>query len=110
ENDEQTVIIVGSDKASLELHSSSGDLLQKLEYNVSGDTLTLGKLDSEPDRTIWITVHMPIDSLKGLIARNADVNIVKLDQDVLHVSQSQGTVNMHDGNRIGTLNLEASNG
>lgn len=106
---EQSVTIVGSDTARLEIHSSSGNLLQKLKYNVSGDTLILKQLDVEKDPRVRISVYMPKDSLKGLMISNARVDIKNLEQKVLSVSQIHGTISMYDKSKVGTLNLEASN-
>lgn len=106
---EQSVTIIGSDTARLEIHSSSGNLLQKLKYNVSGDTLTLKQLDVEKDPRTRISVYMPKDSLKGLVISNAWVDIKNLEQKTLSVSQNQGDVRMYDKNAIGKLTLDASN-
>ena len=107
---EQSVIIIGSDKARLEVYSPTGDLLQKLQYTISGDTLTLGKLEAELNGGIWISVFVPKNSLENLVIRNASVNIEQLEQNQINISQTQGRVNMYSGNIIGTFNLEASNG
>lgn len=106
---EHSVTVLGSDKATLEIQSISGDQLQKLKYNVSGDTLTLGQSDLEKDPRTRISVYMPKDSLKGLIIRNAWVDIKNLDQKVLSVFQNQGSVRMLDKNNVEKLKLHASN-
>lgn len=106
---EQSVTVIGSDEAKLEIHSSSGNLLQKLKYEVSGDTLILRQLDVEKDPRIRISVYMPKDSLKGLLISNAWVDIKNLEQKALSVSQTQGSVRMYDKNTIGKLTLDASN-
>lgn len=107
---EQSVIIIGSDKARLEVYSPTGDLLHKLQYTVSGDTLTLGKLEAELNGGIWISVFVPKNSLENLVIRNASVNIEQLEQNQINISQNQGRVNMYSGNIIETFNLEASSG
>lgn len=106
---EQGVSVIGSDKAKMEIQSNSGELLQKLNYSISGDTLTLRQLDVEKDPHIRISVYMPKDSLKVLSVSNTWVDIKNLDQKTLFVTQTQGTVRIFDKSKIGKLNLAASN-
>lgn len=107
---EQTIDVIGSDQPKLEVRSMSGDLLQKLKYNVSGDTLTLEQLDLEKDQRIRISVYVPKNSFTGMSVNGARVNIKELDQKVLSVSQNDGSIRMHNKNRIGKLVIQASNG
>src|SRR5687768_6562742 len=51
QNLDKQVNVVGSDRARLEVRSISGNLLQKLNYQVSGDTLTLSEGNSEEVKT-----------------------------------------------------------
>lgn len=107
QNLDKQVNVVGSDRGRLEVRSISGDLLQKLNYKVSGDTLTLSELKSEELRTFKITFFVPKAHLKA-ISVNASEAIVKgLDQELLIVSQNAGRTRMSD-NKIGTIQLDIS--
>lgn len=104
---DKQVNVVGSDRARLEVRSISGDLLQKLNYEVSGDTLTLSKLKSEELRTFKITFFVPKAHLKAISVNTAEAIVKGLDQELLIVSQNAGRIRMSE-NKIGTIQLDVS--
>jgi hypothetical protein len=104
---DKDVNVIGSDQPRLEVRSFSGDLLQKMKYKISGDTLTLSELQSKDRKTVKISVFVPKGSLKGMTV-NAAVAIVKgLDQEFLYISQNAGRIRISD-NRIAKIHIEAS--
>src|SRR5688572_19543448 len=56
---DKNVNVIASDRAQLEVRSFSGDLLTKLKYKISDDTLTLSGLQSKGIKTIKISVFVP---------------------------------------------------
>lgn len=107
QNLDKQVNVVGSDRAQLEVRSISGDLLQKLNYSVSGDTLTLSKLKSEEVRTFKITLFVPNAHLKGIRVNAAEAIVKGLEQKLFIVSQRAGRTWMSD-NEIATIQLDVS--
>jgi hypothetical protein len=107
EDVDYNVAVIGSDHARLEVRSISGDLLETLKYNISGDTLTLSDFQWENRRTARITAFIPQTSLKGISVKAAVATVKGLDQKLLHISQNGGRISMSD-NRIGKLHLEIS--
>ncbi len=98
--------IIGSEAPRLEVRSRSGDLLQRLNYDISGDTLSLSDLHDEDIRSLRISVFVS-KRLKGVTVNAAAATIEGLAQDRLDLSQNAGRIYM-SGNTIGTIHLEAS--
>jgi hypothetical protein len=97
--------VIGSDRAQLEVRSFSGTLLEKLNYKISGDTLTLSGIESKEVKTIKISVFVPETSLKGITV-NRSVAIVRgLQRDVLQISQKSGTIWMSES-RITKIQMD----
>jgi hypothetical protein len=97
--------VIGSDRAQLEVRSFSGNLLTKLNYKISGDTLTLSGVESKEVKTIKISVFVPNTSLKGITV-NSSVAIVRgLQPDVLSISQKSGTIWMSES-RITKIEMD----
>jgi hypothetical protein len=88
--------VIGSDRAQLEVRSINGDLLTKLKYKVSGDTLILSGLQSEEIKTMKISVFVPKGSLKGIIANRSEVSVKGLQQELFHISQKAGSMLIND--------------
>ena len=104
---DKNITVIGSDQPRLEVRSFSGDLLQRLKYKISGDTLYLSQLKSEDIKSIKISVFVPKTALKGITV-NAAVAIVEgFEQELLYLSQDAGRIWMSD-NKIGTIRTEAS--
>ena len=104
---DKNITVIGSDQPRLEVRSFSGNLLQRLKYNISGDTLTLSQLQSEDIKTIKITVFVPKTGLHGMTLDSAAAIVKGLEQDLLYISQYAGRISMSD-NRIGKIHMEAS--
>ncbi|GCC50431.1 hypothetical protein SanaruYs_06460 [Chryseotalea sanaruensis] len=104
---EKTVRVIGSDRPMLEVRSIKGDLLKKLKYVVSGDTLTLTGIDADDNRNFIVTVFVPIASFKSIHVNNSVVNFKDLQIPHLSIYQSKGRIAMNDC-RIGTLALDVN--
>jgi hypothetical protein len=102
------VIVAGSDRTQLEVRSFGGDMLKKLTYSVSGDTLKLSRFESDDSRNIKITVFVPKSTLKGVSVKSCPVFIEELQQDRLNISQDAGRVWM-SGSIIATIEADLSN-
>ena len=107
QNLDKQVNVVGSDRARLEVRSISGDLLEKLNYQVSGDTLTLSERNSEEVKTFKITFFVTKAHLKGISVNAAGATVKGLDQEHLIVSQNAGRIRMLE-NMIRTIQLNVS--
>lgn len=105
----KAIWVIGADQPRLEVRSISGDLLEKLTYDISGDTLTLSELNLERDKAIMISVYVPRDSFTGVTVNGATVRIQDLKQNTLSVFQNAGWVSIDTTNRINNLHLEADN-
>lgn len=107
---DNNIKVIGSDQPQIEVRSISGELLQKLKYNISGDTLTLSQLDLEEDQRVKISIYVPRNGFSGMTVNGAVVTVEELEQKVLSVSQNAGQIRMDSTNILGKLHLEASNG
>src|SRR5688500_9863412 len=107
QNLDETINIVGSDQPRLELRSFSGNLLPRLKYKISGDTLTLWDLPAEGMKMVRISVFVPKAGLKGMRVNDAVATVKGLQQEVLLISQNGGRIWMSE-NRIESVHLEAS--
>jgi hypothetical protein len=105
---DKNVKITQSDRPRIEVRSLSGDLLKKLTYEVSGDTLTLSGLKSEGARTMTITVFVPNTSFKGITVNSSSASVSGLHQEVLQISQNSGRIYMEDS-RIARIQMNLSN-
>ena len=100
--------IVGSDQFRIEVRSASGDWLDKLKYSISGDTLTLLKLERAKNERLKITVFVPDNNYTGMTVNGAEVAIEALKLRDLSIFQNGGRVTMVKNNQIEVLHLEAS--
>ena len=100
--------IIASDHPRLEVRSLTGNVLKKLTYAVSGDTLTLSNFQSEETRTITISVFVSQTSFNGITVNSSVANIEKLEQTFFHISQRSGRIWMSD-NKISKLQMDLSN-
>lgn len=103
------VNVTASEDPRLEVRSLSGGVLQKLKYDVSGDTLTLSDLKSEDMQTVTISVFVPMSGLKGITVDSAGAIIKGLEQELLYILQNAAQIRMSD-NKIGSIHTEASGG
>ena len=104
---DETVNVIGSDEPRLELRSFTGNLLPRLKYKVSGDTLTLWDLPSDEMKKVRISVFVSQATLKGMTINGAVATVKGLQQELLHISQNGGRVWMFE-NRIKSIHLAAS--
>jgi hypothetical protein len=93
---DKNINVVGSDQSSLEVRSISGDLLKKVKYVVSGDTLTLSGIDVEDHKNLKITVFVPATSFKAIHANNSQATIKGLNTSLLNIDQSAGNISVSD--------------
>lgn len=105
---DQVIQVIGSDQPRLEVRSISGDLLHKLQYNVSGDTLTLTELNLEENERVRITIYVPRNNLTGITTNGSWVDIQGLEQKELSIIQNQGHISMEADNQISKLTIKAS--
>jgi hypothetical protein len=103
----QDIAVVGSDQPRLEVRSISGNLLNRLKYNISGDTLTLSEFQPEEKRMVSISVFVPEAVLKGMTVNDSRANVKGLKQELLYISQNAGQIFMSD-NKIDKVHLEVS--
>jgi hypothetical protein len=105
----RNIRVVGSDRSQLQVRSLTGDLLKKLQYRISGDTLVLSGLESDHNdiRTIRISVYVPKDGLKGLLVNAADVEARGLELERLHIIQNTGRIWMSNS-QISRIDLQLS--
>lgn len=101
-NLDKEVQIRAADSAVLHVRSYSGDILKRLKYRISGDTLTISALESQDVKNIKITVFVPSASLKAVTANSCRLTINGLQQDALQISQTAANVWMSD-NSIGKI-------
>ena len=99
--------IIGSDNPRLEVRSFSGDLLQRLKYKISGDTLTLWELQSQERETVKISIFVPKNNLKGITVNTAEAIVKGLEQELLHISQNAGRISMF-ASSIGNIHMDTS--
>lgn len=101
--------VIGSDQLRLELRSIAGDVLQKLKYAVSGDTLTLSGIDAGDHKNFKITVFVPATDFKAIHANGSRVTIKGLHTSLLNIELSAGDVSVSDCNIAKLeLNLNAA--
>jgi hypothetical protein len=102
-----SVNVIGSDRAQLEVRSLSGDVLKKLKYQLSGDTLRLWGVGSEIDGPVRISVFVP-GSLKEITVNTSHVIVRNLQQQQLRIAQNSGRLTMSDS-RISKMEMDLSN-
>ena len=105
---DNNVKVIGSDRTRLEVRSLSGDLLKKLKYEMSGDTLTLSGLQSEELGPIRISLFVPETSLKGIAVNSAAATIEGMEQELLYISLKSGRISV-SGNKISNIQMDLSN-
>jgi hypothetical protein len=102
---DRQVNVIGSDRSQLEVRSISGDLLAKLKYKVSGDTLTISGLQSEGVKTMKISVFIPEKGLRGITVKSSVAIVKGLHPDVLNISQTSGTILISES-AIGKIQMD----
>jgi hypothetical protein len=102
---EKEVNVVGSDQHLLEVRSLTGDVLKKLKYAVSGDTLTLSGFDSDDRKNFKITVFVPSAHFKAITVDSSEVNIKGLTSGLLTIDQKAGSISVSDC-RIAKIELD----
>jgi hypothetical protein len=105
---DKNVKVIGSDHSRLEVRSFSGDLLKKLKYELSGDTLKLSGLALEDSKNFRVSIFVSETGLKGITVKSSHAIIENLQQPLLHLSQNSGRVWMSD-NRIAKIQMDLSN-
>lgn len=93
---DKDVNVIGSDQSSLEVRSINGDVLKKVKYAVSGDTLTLSGIDADDSRNFRITVYVPVTSFKTIHANNSRATIRGLNTPLLNIYQNKGNISLSD--------------
>lgn len=99
---DKDVHIRAADSSVLQVRSISGDILKRLKYRISGDTLTISALESKDVKNMKITVFVRSASLKAVTANSCRLMIDGLQQDALIISQTAAKVWMSD-NSIGKI-------
>jgi hypothetical protein len=105
---DKEVHVIGFDRSRLEVRSLTGDLLTKLKYDVSGDTLMLSGFQSVDNKRVKISVFVSKTSLKGITVNSAVAIVKGLQQDLLHLSEKAGRIRMSDI-RIARIKMDLSN-
>ena len=104
---DKNVNVIGSDRSQLEVRSFSGDLLKKVKYEISGDTLTLSGLLLEDAKNFRVSVFVPEAGLKGINVKSSHAIIEALQQGFLQLSQNSGRVWLSK-NKIAKIQLDLS--
>ncbi len=65
----QRITISGSDNPRIEVKSVSGDLLKDLQYDISGDTLTMQPMLLQENQLVTVSIHVPKTTFIGLSTR-----------------------------------------
>jgi hypothetical protein len=99
------VNVVGSDQRILEVRSLTGDVLKKLTYAVSGDTLTLSGFDTSDRKNFRITVFVPSTHFKAITVNSSEAHIKGLTTGLLNIDQKAGSISVSDC-RIAKLELD----
>lgn len=105
---EKGVHVVGSDQSLLEVRSLTGDLLNKLTYAVSGDTLILSGIDAGDNKNFKITVFVPSTSFNAIRLNNSVAYIKGLNTVLLSINQTKGSISMSDCS-IAKMELDLNN-
>ncbi len=92
---EKDVNVIGSDQSRLEVRSINGDVLQKLKYQVSGDTLTLSGIDVD-HRNYTITVFVDSTTFETINATSAGATIKGLHTSHLNIYQKKGIISVNE--------------
>lgn len=106
---EPRIIIIGSDKPGIEVKSVTGNVLQNLKYEITGDTINIISMELTEKQLVNITIHVSKSTFRGLSSINSGVIISDLQQESLDINQNDGWIRMSDTNKIGRLNLTAQN-
>ncbi len=104
---DQSISIVGTNDPRIEVRSIKGDVLQYLEYEVSGDTLTIIQFDLEEKSRVKLFIHVPKTKFAGVTMKDAGVTIGELDVPSLTINQYDGWIRLGENNKVGKLNLKA---
>lgn len=107
---EESVTIRGTlDKPRIEVRSLDGDMLQRLTYKISGDTLSLVALEMVENQPVNLFIYISKRGLTSLTANNAGVIIEELKQQSLIIYQKDGWLRMDATSELNNLYIEASN-
>ncbi|HEY0768822.1 MAG TPA: hypothetical protein VGD31_00625 [Sphingobacteriaceae bacterium] len=104
---DQHVRVIGSDRTELEVRSISGNILAKLEYKISGDTLTLSDLTLGDVQTVKISVFIPKANLLGVTVNNAAATLKGLEPGMMTIVQKSANVWISECN-VPTMNVSMS--
>ena len=104
---DQRIVVSGSNRPGIEVKSISGNVLQYLKYEMVGDTLSIKSLELLKKEAVYITIYVPKNTFKGLTSTNSMLTISELDQETLSIHQTDGWINVSEGNKINKLNLNA---
>lgn len=105
----KTINVIGSDRPRIEIRSISGDLLQNLKYNISGDTLTLSQFDLKENEGIKISVFVHKNRMAGMMVNGAVVTVEGLDLKDLSIYQNAGLIRIEENNKLASLQIKATN-
>lgn len=105
----QRITISGSDNPRIEVKSVSGDLLKELQYDISGDTLTMKPMLLQENQLVTVLIRVSEATFIGLSTRKTGVTISGLVQETLDVVQDDGWIRMRGTNRLNKINLKAEN-
>lgn len=103
------IYIIGSDNPRMEVKSTTGDLLRKLKYSLSSDTLSLEQLEVEEDVPVNITIYVPKKSFRGVTLNGAVAIIKDLEQERFIISLNEGRIEMTENNKVVDIQLNAHN-
>ena len=75
---DESITVIGSENPRIEIRSISGDLLQNLNYHVTGDTLVLVELAK--DQHLNLSVYVPKNTFTGMTVNGTTVIVKGLNQ------------------------------
>lgn len=102
---EKEVNVIGADQSLLEVRSLTGDVLKKLKYEVSGDTLTLSGIDAGDRENFKVNVFVPSTRFKAINVNSSEATIKGLNTPLLNIYQKTGSISVNDC-RIAKIELD----
>ncbi len=105
---DERIYVQSAPQPRIEFKSLSGDLLDKLDYNMVGDTLTIAKLRVADDDRFTLTIYVPKEGFRGIESHESWLRLEDLRQSSLTLEQSGGRVRIDNNVSIDSLTIIAT--
>lgn len=100
--------IIGSANSEIQVRSLTGDLLNKLKYELTNDTLKILELTLEGDPRVGISIHVPNQSLRGIMSNGNSLVFEDLNVDSVSLIQRSGWTTFQKNNEFDKLSIDIS--